>query len=93
MRAHYETNPTILLFSVRWWVGRRMRGHEGGLPENVEILKQRGWHKESQHERQAQTSVPKFAAVGSKLHVAQFALDPSEGGIVADTLYAENNVC
>ena len=60
--------------------------HEGGLPENVEILKQRGWHKESQHERQAQTSVPKFAAVGSKLHVAQFALDPSEGGIVADTL-------
>jgi hypothetical protein len=35
--------------------------------------------------RQAQTSVPKFAAVGSKLRVAQFALDPSEGGIVADT--------
>ena len=45
------------------------------------------------HKTAAQTSVPKFAAVGSKLHVAQFALDPSEGGIVADTLYAENNVC
>jgi len=70
MRAHYETNPTILLFSVRWCT-------RGGLPENVEILKQRGWHKESQHERQAQTSVPKFAA-GSKLHSAQFALGTSE---------------
>jgi hypothetical protein len=31
------------------------------------------------------TSVPKFAAVGSKLQAAQFALDPSEGEIVADT--------
>jgi primosomal replication protein N len=60
--------------------------HEGGLPENVEILKQRGWHKESQHERQAQTSVPKFAAAGSKLHAAQFPLEPNEGGIVPDTL-------
>jgi len=79
MRAHYETNPTILLFSVRWCT-------RGGLPENVEILKQRGWHKESQHERQAQTSVPKFAAAGSKLHAAQFPLEPNEGGIVPDTL-------
>lgn len=31
--------------------------------------------------------MPKFAAVGSKPHAAQFALDPSEGGIVADTLW------